>query len=200
MDRVSKIVYINLPTRNDRRQEIEQELASHGLTAERFEAIQRHPGIVGCGLSHLAVLKQAQQNQNPNILILEDDFQFLVSEETLNQQLKHFWDLNIPWDVLMFSYNLKADGPPYNDLIGRVQEAETASGYLVNAGFYQQLIAALTESIPLLESTGMHWVYANDQCWKRLQPTSQWFYFKQRLGKQRGSYSDNAQQYMDYGV
>jgi len=199
MDKIAKTIYINLERREDRRQEIEQELAQFGLSGERFNAIAKKPGIVGCGLSHLAVLKNAQEAGWENVLILEDDFQFLVPKETLNQQLQAFWDLNIPWDVLMLSYNIKASAP-YNDLVGRVTEAQTASGYIVNWSFYPKLIDTLSHAIPLLESTGQHWHYANDQCWKKLQPTSQWFYFMTRLGKQRGSFSDNSNQYMDYGV
>lgn len=199
MDKISKIIYINLERRQDRREQIEQELAAIGLIGERFNAINHTSGIVGCGLSHLAVLKQAEENQWENLLILEDDFQFLVPKETLNQQLQAFWDLNIPWDVIMLSYNLSAS-TPYNDLIGRVTDAQTASGYLINRHFYPKLINMLTQAIPLLESTGNHWEYANDQCWKQLQPISQWFYFMTRLGKQRGSFSDNSNRYMDYGV
>jgi glycosyl transferase family 25 len=199
MDKISKIIYINLERRQDRREQIEQELAAIGLIGERFNAINHTSGIVGCGLSHLAVLKQAEENQWENLLILEDDFQFLVPKETLNQQLQAFWDLNIPWDVIMLSYNLSAS-TPYNDLIGRVTDAQTASGYLVNRHFYPKLINMLTQATPLLESTGNHWEYANDQCWKQLQPISQWFYFMTRLGKQRGSFSDNSNRYMDYGV
>jgi len=199
MDKISKIIYINLERRQDRREQIEQELSAIGLIGERFNAINHTSGIVGCGLSHLAVLKQAEENQWENLLILEDDFQFLVPKETLNQQLQAFWDLNIPWDVIMLSYNLSAS-TPYNDLIGRVTDAQTASGYLVNRHFYPKLINMLTQAIPLLESTGNHWEYANDQCWKQLQPISQWFYFMTRLGKQRGSFSDNSNRYMDYGV
>jgi glycosyl transferase family 25 len=199
MDKISKIIYINLERRQDRREQIEQELAAIGLIGERFNAINHTSGIVGCGFSHLAVLKKAEESQWENLLILEDDFQFLVPKETLNQQLQAFWDLNIPWDVIMLSYHMKGS-LPYNDLIGRVTDAATASGYIVNRHFYPQLIAVLDESIPLLESTGKHWEYANDQCWKNLQETSQWFYFTTRLGKQRGSFSDNSNQYMDYGV
>jgi GR25 family glycosyltransferase involved in LPS biosynthesis len=199
MDKISKIVYINLERRQDRRQEIEQEIQTYGLSGERFNAIQKQPGIVGCGLSHLNVLQKAQEAGWENVLILEDDFQFLVPKETLNQQLQAFWDLAIPWDVLMLSYNLTAS-TPYNDLIGRVTEAQTASGYLVNRNFYPKLIDTLNQAIPLLESTGKHCEYANDQCWKQLQPASQWFYFMTRMGKQRGSFSDNSNEYMDYGV
>ena len=53
-------------------------------------------------------------------------------------------------------------------------------------------------AFPLLESTGEHWNYANDQVWMRLQENDRWFVFNPRLGKQRSGYSDNAKRFMDY--
>jgi len=196
MDRIAKCIYINLERRPDRRAEIENELAKVGLSGERYVGVDKTLGILGCGLSHLGVLKEAQLAEWENVLIFEDDFEFLVSKEVFNEQLQAFWDLDIPWDVLMLSYNITKQ-EPLNDLIGVIKDAETASGYIVNRHFYPHLINLLESSLPLLESTGQHWIYANDQCWKQLQPTCGWFYFMKRLGKQRGSFSDTAYQYVD---
>ena len=52
--------------------------------------------------------------------------------------------------------------------------------------------------MPLLESTKMHWIYANDQIWKKKQITDKWYCFKTRLGKQRSGFSDNANSFMNY--
>jgi ribosomal-protein-serine acetyltransferase len=79
---IDKIIYINLSKRTDRREEIENELNNFNLYYERFEAIPTPEcGIYGCGLSHLSVLKLAKERNYKNILILEDDFQFLVQWE-----------------------------------------------------------------------------------------------------------------------
>lgn len=199
MDHIHKVVYINLAKRQDRRTEIEVELAKASLDAERFEAIPRKPGIVGCGLSHLAVLKQARDNNYPNVLIFEDDFQFIVEPDVFHDTVQTFFSTIKEWDVLMFSYSLEKS-QPYNETFGKVLAATTASAYLVHQRFYDTLIRTLETALPLLESTGQHWHYANDQCWKSLQPQAQWFYTLQRIGIQRGSYSDNSYEYMDRGV
>jgi GR25 family glycosyltransferase involved in LPS biosynthesis len=60
--------------------------------SERFEAIQKKPGIVGCGYSHLAVLKLAKERKYESVLILEDDFQFLVNKEELDFELTRFFE------------------------------------------------------------------------------------------------------------
>jgi GR25 family glycosyltransferase involved in LPS biosynthesis len=157
-------------------------------------------GIVGCGYSHLAVLKAARSLGLKNVLILEDDFEFLVSKSDFQKALSDFFALDIHYDVLMLSYNIQR-AQPFNGIVQRVYEAQTASGYIVNSAFYDRLIDLYETHIPLLEQTGMHWIHANDQIWKQLQgDASAWYAFNTRLGRQRASYSDNSLQFMDYGV
>ena len=76
--KIEKIFFINLDKRTDRREEIENELKKMELTAERYSAISTpESGIVGCGYSHLNVLKMAREQNVKNVLILEDDFEFI---------------------------------------------------------------------------------------------------------------------------
>lgn len=191
------IIYINLDKRVDRREQIESEL--RGYKFERFPAIFNEEGIVGCSYSHLGVLKLARDRGYARVLILEDDFQFLVSHEEFEEELKKLDD--IEFDVCMISYNLiKSELIGCEGLgLGRVIEAQTASGYIVNAHYYDTLIALYEESVKLLETTKMHWIYANDQIWKQLQKKDRWYYFIKRIGKQRDGYSDNSKCFMSYG-
>ena len=190
---IDKIYYINLNKRTDRREQIEKELNEFGLNYERFEAIETHGfGIHGCGLSHLAVLKLAKENNYENVLILEDDFTFLVSKDEFEQQLTSFFDLKLPFDVLMLSYLLKHTEDTKYESISKVKEAETAAGYLVNKNYYNTLIDLYEWAMPLLNQTKKHWIYANDQVWKRLQAKDSWYYFTKRIGKQAPGYSDTV--------
>ena len=190
---IDKIYYINLNKRTDRREQIEKELNEFGLNYERFEAIETHGfGIHGCGLSHLAVLKLAKENNYENVLILEDDFTFLVSKDEFEQQLTSFFDLKLPFDVLMLSYLLKHTEDTKYESISKVKEAETAAGYLVNKNYYNTLIDLYEWAMPLLNQTKKHWIYANDQVWKRLQAKDSWYYFTMRIGKQAPGYSDTV--------
>jgi len=198
MQHLGGVFYINLDRRSDRRAEIEAELDTIGLSGERFAAIEGRPGIVGCGQSHLAVLHLARDRGLKNVLIFEDDFQFIVNKEVFWERLNRFFRSGRPFDVLMFSYATEQT-EPVDELIMRVISADTASAYIVSSTFYDPLIELYKTYLPLLATTGEHWLYANDQIWKRLQPGAQWFAFVERLGKQRGSYSDNSLQYMDRG-
>jgi GR25 family glycosyltransferase involved in LPS biosynthesis len=206
MNKVHKVVYINLDRRADRRAEMEAELLKMGLQAERFSGIVpapglvKRPGILGCGHSHLAVLKKARDEGWPNVLIFEDDFQCVVEPKVLHETIDNFFkEFKEDWDVFMLSYSLEAE-KPYNDLFGYVLSATTASGYLVNQRFYPALIKVLEDAMVQLQATEYHWHYSNDQVWKTLQPKAKWMYSMVRLGIQRPSYSDNSYEFMDRSV
>jgi hypothetical protein len=193
-------VYINLDRRTDRRAHMEQELNRLGLVAERLPGTPHSFGILGCGLSHLAALRLARDSGWPCVLILEDDFQAEVEPAAFWGALKEFGLRHgDDFDVVMLAHHVTAS-EPCDDLVVRVKEAQTASAYLVNARAYDPLIELLEEAMRMLEKTGEHWNWANDQVWKRLQPQMRWYAFKPRLGKQMASWSDTANQFHDYNV
>ena len=196
---IDKIFYINLDKRTDRKEEIENELQRMGLTAERYSAIYTpNSGIVGCGYSHLNVLKLAKEKGYKNVLVLEDDFEFIVSKEEFNQTIQTFFDTTPEYDVCMLSYIVQqSEDVPNNPNIKRILNGQTASGYIVNGHYLDALIDLYTWAIPALERTNEHWNYANDHVWKQLQPTGKWYYLVNRLGKQRSSYSDNKMCYVE---
>jgi hypothetical protein len=82
--------------------------------------------------------------------------------------------------------------------LSKVFEANNASAYIINGAYLDALIELYERALPLLEQTGEHWNYANDQVWKVLQRKDNWLCFNPRLGKQRSGYSDNAKAFMDY--
>lgn len=201
---IEHIVYINLDRRPDRKLHIESQFDKMGISPyERFTAIERPPGqgIVGCGYSHLEVLKQAKLRQLPNVLIMEDDFYFTVSREELRENIRQFFESPIAedYDVCMLSYNLRDSTEcPTTPFVKRVRYAQTASGYIVNSRYYDTLIQLYEWAIPLLEQTGQHWVYANDVVWKDMQTRDKWYCFTQRIGRQLDGYSDNAGRFIQY--
>lgn len=199
MDRIAHIVYINLDRRTDRRDQLEYELSRMGLSGERFAAITHSSGIVGCGMSHLAVLEKAKAAGWESVLVLEDDFQFIVDKPTLETRMAAFIDSALPYDVLMFSYH-ETTQEPFNDVVSKVVKAQTTAGYLVHSRFYDTLINTWKEGLSKLIATGEHWNYSLDQYWKRLQPNAQWFLLIPRIGFQRPGYSDLAGRNVEYGI
>jgi len=194
---IDKIFYINLDRRTDRLEEIQEELQKLDLTAERFRAIQHEEGLVGCGYSHLHIMKIAKERGYKNVLILEDDFSFKVSKDEFENLLEQFFTkVQDNYDVCMFSYGEEIT-ETNNDLpfLVNIKSACDASAYIINGSYLDKLIELYEVNIPLLEQTRMHWVYANDQVWKRLQAKDKWFGFAPRLGSQRPGYSDNRGRY-----
>jgi glycosyl transferase family 25 len=215
---IDHVFYINLDRREDRREQIEGELARAEIEGERFSAIPHEFGIAGCTMSHLAVLKLARERGYRNVLILEDDLELCVPPAELRDTLAAFFALDCaradapePWCVLMLAYNTTEgalaetnEGAlvdfPGTDLVRRVVHARTASFYLVNAHYYDTLIALYEDAAPKLIDTRKHWIYANDCVWRGLQLRDLWLASTKRMGKQRASWSDNSKCWADYNV
>ena len=181
---IDKIMYINLEERVDRKEHIEKQLNEYKLSYERFKAFENPLNGIGCSKSHLELLKIANARGYNNILIFEDDFTFLVSKEEFEEQLKKFFDLKIKYDVLFLSYLIQQSKPLDNGIVDKTIESQTSSGYIIHKNYYDKLISLLEWSIPLLEETGMHWIYTIDATWKKFQPSDNWFHFIKRIGKQ----------------
>jgi glycosyl transferase family 25 len=184
--------YINLDRRTDRRSQIEKEFADRGLNVERFRAIEHSSGIVGCGLSHIAVLKLARERNYTSVMIFEDDFMFLGSDTS--------WIGNIPasYDIIMLAYGEMEPSTPYDNIFNRVKKVHSASGYIVHSRFYDELISHWEEGVCMLQETGSHWIYALDAYWNLLSNRCEWYLFKERIGKQRAGFSDLANSFVDY--
>ena len=196
---MKKTVFINLKRRTDRKEQISNELNNYRLTHERFEAIDEKPGTLGCIKSHLEVLKLAKKKCWKSVLILEDDFTFLVSREQFEFEMSQLMESGIDYDVCMLSYNLmKSDDISGCGFLLKVLEAQTTSAYIVKEHYYDVFIELLEKNIPLLGETHLCWKYAIDVCWKILQKKDNWVCTKTRIGKQRAGYSDIMGIYVDY--
>jgi glycosyl transferase family 25 len=203
MQNIDKIFYINLDSRKDRKEEILYQFKRMNIPEEkihRFPAISARPGAIGCALSHLNLLMFIKQKGYTNTIIFEDDFDFIVTPDELNQNLNDFFTTIPKYDVAMLSYNLHGKGE-FNKVCGRALDVQTTSGYMIHKDFLDKLINLYKKTTPLLIKTNATVErYVCDQSWKSLQPQSRWFYFNQRLGIQRPSHSDIENNYTDYGI
>jgi GR25 family glycosyltransferase involved in LPS biosynthesis len=197
MDEVDHVFYINLDKRVDRREHIEAELVKYGIEAERFSAIPRpEQGILGCGQSHLNVIRIAKERGYKNVLIFEDDFVFLVEPEEFQTLMSRLFREAGDFDVCMLGYNMQQKDDTAHDFLDRVLFAQTASAYIIRQHYYDNLIGLYEWALPLLEQTKAHWLYANDVVWRDLQARDHWVAFKTRVGKQMDGYSDNTGRFM----
>jgi glycosyl transferase, family 25 len=194
MNYIDKIMYINLDRRIDRKEQIEGELSKFDLPYERFSAIPHKIGAVGCSKSHLEILKTARNKGYKNILIFEDDFEFLVSRDIFLNNIKEFFESNIQFDVLMLAHCI-VEAEFHNNLVDRAIKVHTTAGYIVNEGHYTTIINSLEHYTPLLEETNHHWLYSCDVIWHECQRNGNYYILKPTIGKQRPSYSDISECY-----
>jgi glycosyl transferase family 25 len=194
---MEKIIYINMDARADRRSALLQEFDRIGFPKDkiiRFPASSYNgcPNS-GCLLSHANVLEMAYDMDLQNVLILEDDFVFIDDIQKIHADIKAFFELNIPWDVVMLTTCAAVVSEPTNQLISRISSSGNGAGYLVNRSMMLELSTLFKSNVENLYSTKQHWVYQNDILWKTIMPSSQWYMFNHYLGYQKEGYSDLSQ-------
>ena len=192
-------VFINTSYRQDRRVQVESELAKMGLTSiERLTAVERANGALGCALSHISAVKNSLPSGLP-VMVCEDDLEFLVSPERLAQIVNEFLR-NSALDVLCLAYNARDVPVPIGSgLLCTTQKTQTTACYIVKPKAQQQLIAAWTSGVRDLEEGNMSG--AVDISWKKLQSSKLVFVVPaERAARQRPGFSDILEEHVDYGL
>jgi len=141
--------FINLDSRPDRKQDVEGQMSTLGIQAERFKAIKLKNGAIGCSMSHIKLLEMAKANNWPHILIVEDDILF-TKPAVFVEQLNRFLAGHKDFDVALFAGN---NMPPYtvvDDSCVRVSKCQTTTGYLVQRHYYDTLITNYKKGIECL--------------------------------------------------
>ena len=208
-DKVDIIYYINLDHRTDRDREILSEFARMGIPKNkivRISAIKDSEyGDLGCSKSHVKTLKQFVKSDKSNCIVFEDDFEFSQSKEVVHKSMNSLFDQKVKYDVCMLSANTIEKKDSKYPFLKKVINSQTASGYLVNRTFADELLRNFEEGARILETKKDkkdpdRGNYCVDQYWKRLMPESEWYEFSPRLGKQRKSHSDIQGGVVEYGV
>jgi len=182
--------YINLLSRPDRKQHVERQLQSIGISAERFNAIKMPNGAIGCSMSHLKIMETAKANNWDHVLIVEDDILF-TNPNLFVQQFNKFLSNHKDFDVVLIAGN---NLPPYktiDDTCVQVTHCQTTTGYLVQKHYYDVLIKNYKDGILyLMKEPAKHVVYAIDKFWLNLQAIHNWYLIIPLTVTQREDYSD----------
>ena len=189
---IKNIFYINLEHRIDRKEHVEKELLNIGLKeVQRFNAIKMENGAVGCSMSHLRILQDAQKNNLDHILIVVDDITFLDPELFKNQLNKFFETHKNNWDVVLLAGN---NMPPYkiiDDTCIQVSRCQTTTGYIVNGHYIKTLLQNVKIGLThLINKPTEHAKYAIDKYWFILQQLYKWYLIVPLTVVQREDYSD----------
>lgn len=196
---ITNIYYINLASRPDRKEYIEQELSRVGFSNfKRFNAVKLPNGAIGCSLSHIKILEEAKRQNLDHVMIVEDDIQFL-NPKLFVQQFNSFLSNTKDFDVLLIAGN---NIPPYErtaDYCIKVTRCQTTTGYLVKRHYYDTLIQNYREGLQkLLVEPNNHIIYAIDKYWFNLQGKDTWYLITPLTVTQRQDYSDIEQRLTNY--
>ena len=203
---IYNIFYINLEKRKDRKEFIEKELnklhrvKNINFNIQRFNAIKSNiHGGIGCGKSHINILKMAKKKKLPFVMIIEDDIE--IKNEDLNINFDTIQ--NTPnWDIFILSGHGETQN--YNNIIDKCLEIQTTGWYIVKQHYYDKLINVFSESVNNMKELSKkgsdidYETWAIDQNWKKLQPGDNWFKFKHNLGFQIEDYSDIVKENVNY--
>jgi glycosyl transferase family 25 len=205
-DMIDMIVYINLDKRKDRDDEIKEEFKRLQIPSNkimRFKAIENKEGAIGCTMSHIEVIKLAKQNKWNNILVLEDDFNFINDIDFINNVFKLFFSIfKNDWDVINLSRGFYQSFTDINiKYFSKVNDVSTTSGYMVNNTIYDKLIENFEEGCGLLkQNPRTHELYCIDRYWTKLLSESRWYIFTPSIGYQRTGFSSIGNIVVDYIV
>lgn len=204
IDKLPKIYYINLKHRKDRKENLLKQLKMINYPNDkivRIDAIKKDNGAIGCGLSHIKVLKIALKEHDINdyITILEDDFEWKKSNAY--DVIMNAISSDTDWNVILLACNGKVN--KYNKKLLKVGSCSTTSGYIIKIKYIPELLKIWEKDMnSLLNDSKINRGFesrAIDQSWKKLQK-DKWYTTNPIIGKQMASYSDIEQKQVDYGV
>lgn len=192
MDFVDHVFYINLGKREDRKNLVLKELLKvfDESKITRFEAIYNEKGGVGCSQSHIGVLELAKSQNYKNVLIVEDDMQWINFDKSLNhliQLQKKDYDV-----ILLGGYYEKFDS-----VTSKIYECQARTALIVKQHYYDTLLDNYKTGLEKL-LISYEKQFRGDQYWKQLQRKDNWYIVRPRMCQQRESYSDIEKKKVNY--
>lgn len=163
----------------------------------------RTPGALGCGLSHIKALTEAQSHSEWNtIMIVEDDFTFRSSsKERINDSLRILLSF-IKEDscgLLASNHHDSKANPTYHSNIQKMLYSQTTSGYIIRKSYLSTLLQNMKEAMYDMERFGWSPKNCIDVYWSRLQQKDNWYCYFPIIGYQYDSYSDIEYRIVAYG-
>ncbi|QQU42004.1 glycosyltransferase family 25 protein [Morganella morganii] len=139
-DFIEKVIYINLESRPDRKDDILEALGNIEIPYQkiiRFNAVEKTPGFLGCALSHAAVMKMIMDNGLGPVLIVEDDNSFYSDDDHIRQANVFLSSLQEKdWDVALLggNYYFVYDHQPEIYSLS-LKFSYCTNAYIVNRGY-----------------------------------------------------------------
>jgi len=178
-------VCINLNERTDRWAESQEEFSKANIRVARFSGIKNSNPIVGCALSHFAVLEQCLE-LNMNAVVFEDDIKFSPKIVGLGDYLNALDALQ--WDMLYLGANITSPIYRVSNLFGKLTSAQSTHAYLVNIRFIPFILSHSS-----MLGKHMDLIYSEN-----IVPHNECFITIPMLATQRASFSDIENRVVNY--
>lgn len=197
LDYFDKIFFINLDHRKDRKDFLLNQLSRLKVKEDKIVRISATfdplNGHRGCAMSHINALDLAIKKGLNNVLILEDDCQFLQNRANLDKLIKYFFDTIDYWDVFFLDFCKKNAQDTKHKKIKKVLKSIRTHAYAVNKHYMPILKKCFIEAHLLLQNELFYSQtisFAIDRYWHRLQRKDSWYMLDAAIAKQATSYSD----------
>ena len=206
-----KVICINLAKRGDRWNDVQKQFRKHNIKVTRFNAVDGNPmgwtdkhfqlkqssftGAMGCLASHLNVYNLAKTNGWKNVLIIEDDCDFI---DNLNEIFNKSIDtLPVDWDLLYFGGVHETRGgkfipDDFNEYFVRAKRIITTTCYAVNYKAYDIILDTILKDKPDFICPIDTYLGAY------IQPNLNTYAYHPPLVWQRASHSDIQNAHRDY--
>ncbi|MBI5345691.1 MAG: glycosyltransferase family 25 protein [Chlamydiae bacterium] len=196
-----KVAYINLKHRKDRKRQILSELDKLKVEKDKIVRIDAEyvplNGHLGCALSHIKALELAEKSKFKNLLILEDDAEFIVDKKKADDYVESFFNtVKNEWDVFFLGGTLRVINKTDYPNINRVIISVDAHAYAINNHYFSTLKNLYLEALESLKPILCHTYVqheAIDQKWHSLQAKDRWYMKDELIAIQRNSFSDIEQ-------
>ena len=186
----SGIYCINLKSRPDRWQLAQREFEKLNMDVERFSAIIDEYPPRGCLKSHIALLEQHQKNGGGNILIFEDDVEFIDEpKDIVEKSLEEINNLKRR-DMLYLGGNILKPFYQKTDHLAFLTHCQSTHAYSINGESIDTVLEALKNEdyfIDVLYST-------------KIIPWSICYITIPMVAIQRSDYSDIEKRKMTYDI
>lgn len=191
-------VVINLDNRTDRWLAVSKHLEANQIAHSRFAAISHQNGLAGCALSHAAVLQQGLEQGLSEILVVEDDVEFVGSIAEINAVLEEFRRSPV-LDVLCLAHVSRRPRLKVSQNLRIAHSISTTAAYVAKRRAMGPLIETFAESASQIAGGKPREIFALDVLWQRLQKRSFLFAIPvTALATQSASYSDIQERFVDY--
>ena len=204
-----KIYCINLDRRTDRWEECQKIFSKHNLEVEHFSAVDGSKENYGLGypfdselagaISHTKVIEKARELNLKNVLILEDDVDFI---DNLEELFTKFIDI-VPknWDGILFGGNHVGGYTHLNNDIVKINRSYALHAYCLNSESFEYVINYMNNKIKNTINKGKNSIrtsVAADFFMADLHSINNWYCFKPHLAWQRNGFSDIQNTVVNY--